>query len=148
MAEVDPSVVDYLKTHRLGVLAASKQRGGPQQTLIAYTFDGNDIAISTRAPSLKARLIEKEPDVSLAVVDGRLQLVVYGSTRIARDADEVFRLHKERINPAIGRPESDDDLRWRLEQEKRVVLLITPERFFPTKVDPSSGPPPTPQRPR
>ena len=46
MAELDPSVADYLKDHRTAVLATNRKAGAPQQTLIAYHFDGTNIAIS------------------------------------------------------------------------------------------------------
>jgi hypothetical protein len=38
---------DFLKTHRLGVLATSRKSGAPQVSIIAYNFDGNDVVIST-----------------------------------------------------------------------------------------------------
>ena len=131
MVETDGSIVEYLQGHRTGVLATQRLRGAPQMTLIAYHFDGNDIAISTRAPTQKAKNLTKRPEASLAVIDGQRQLIVYGTVEIVRDEAEVLRLHQERIRRIAVRQETDEELAERLKREERVVLLLRPERFFP-----------------
>ena len=132
MNQIDPSIVQYLENHRTGVLATQKRSGAPQQTLIAYHFDGNDIAISTRAPTLKAKNILKRADVSLAVIDGQAQLIVYGAATVIQDPETVYRLHRERIRQIAMRAESDEELAQRLRREERVVLILKPSSFFPT----------------
>lgn len=127
----ETTLIEYLQAHRTGVLATSNRSGRPQQTLIAYHFDGNDIAISTRAPTLKAKNISRRPQVSLAVIDGPRQVVVYGTATIVRDPEEVLRLHQERIRRIALRSETDDELAERLRREERVVILLKPERYFP-----------------
>ena len=44
---------EFLKSHRLGVLATSRRSGAPQVSIIAYNFDGNDLVISTGVQSAK-----------------------------------------------------------------------------------------------
>jgi PPOX class probable F420-dependent enzyme len=129
--EIDAAIADYLRGHRTGVLATTKKSGGPQQTLIAYHFDGATLAISTRAPTQKAKNISVRPEVSLAVIDGQRQLIVYGTARVIRDEADVLRLHRERIRQIALRPETDAELEERLKREQRVVLLLTPGSFFP-----------------
>jgi len=136
MAETDPTIVEYLQGHRTGVLATQRLRGAPQMTLIAYHFDGTDLAISTRAPTQKAKNLTKRPEASLAVIDGQRQLIVYGSVDIVRDEADVLRLHKERIRPIALRQESDDELAERLKREERVILLLKPDKFFPATMAP------------
>ena len=70
MPETPPTIVEYLQGHRTSVLATQRPRGAPQMTLIAYHFDGEDLAISTRAPTQKAKNLSKRPEASLAVIDG------------------------------------------------------------------------------
>ncbi len=131
MHQIESSIAEYLEGHRTGVLATSRRSGAPQQTLIAYHFDGNDLAISTRGPSQKAKNLVRRPNASLAVTDGQRQLIVTGSTQVVSDPDEVFRLHAERIRQIALRQESDSELAERLRREERVVLILTPERFYP-----------------
>jgi PPOX class probable F420-dependent enzyme len=131
MPELDSNVAEYLQGHRTGVLATQRLRGAPQMTLIAYHFDGDTFAISTRSPTQKAKNITKRPEVSLAVIDGQKQLIVYGTCDIVRDEAEVLRLHQERIRKIALRQETDDELAERLKREERVVLIVRPERHFP-----------------
>ena len=131
MPDIPPSIVEYLQGHRTGVLATQRARGAPQMTLIAYHFDGNDLAISTRAPTQKAKNLSKRPEASLAVIDGQRQLIVYGTVEIVRDEAEVLRLHQEHIRRIALREESDEELAERLKREERVILLLKPDRFFP-----------------
>ena len=128
----ETTLLEYLQAHRTGVLATVNRSGRPQQTLIAYQFDGNDIAISTRAPTLKAKNISRRPSVSLAVVDGPRQVIVYGQARVVRDPEEVLRLHQERIRQIAMRAETDDEMAERLRREDRVVILLQPDHYFPT----------------
>lgn len=132
--EIHPSLAEYLSGHRTGVLATSRKAGAPQMTLIAYQFDGADLAISTRSPTQKAKNLKRRPEASLAVIDGQRQLIVYGTVQVIEDAAEVLRLHQERIRKIAMRPETDEELRERLLREERVVLLMTPESFFPTEM--------------
>lgn len=134
-AEITPGIIAYLQAHRTGVLATQKKSGAPQLTLIAYHFDGADLAISTRAPTQKAKNISVRPEVSLAVIDGREQLIVYGAATVVRDEAEVLRLHRERIRQIALREEIDDELAERLKREERVVLLLTPRNFFPPNLE-------------
>jgi len=135
MPETPPSIAEYLQGHRTGVLATQRARGAPQMTLIAYHFDGNDLAISTRAPTQKAKNLTKRPEASLAVIDGQRQLIVYGAVDIVRDEAEVLRQHKERIRPIALRQETDEELAERLKREERVILLLKPATYFPATLE-------------
>ncbi len=127
-------IADYLTSHRTGVLATSKKSGAPQLTLIAYHFDGATLAISTRGPTQKAKNISRRPFVSMAVIDGQRQLIVYGEAVVVRDEAEVLRLHQERIRKIALREETDEELAERLRREDRVVILFTPRSFYPTSL--------------
>jgi PPOX class probable F420-dependent enzyme len=135
MTDAPPSIIEYLQGHRTGVLATQRARGAPQMTLIAYHFDGNDIAISTRAPTQKAKNLSRRPEASLAVIDGQRQLIVYGTADIVRDAAEVLRLHQERIRRIALRQETDEELAERLIREDRVVLILRPDKYFPATLE-------------
>jgi len=132
---LDPSVAQYLTGHRSGVVATSRRSGAPQQTLIAYHFDGNDIAISTRAPTQKAKNIVKRPDVSLAVIDGPVQLIVYGKASVVSDPMRVYEIHRERMRQISQRSETDEELAERLRREERVVILLNLSSVYPTTMD-------------
>ena len=93
---IDAGIADYLQQHQAGVLATTNKSGTPQQTLIGYRFNGNDIAISTRKATLKYKNLSVRPHVSLAIIDGRNQVIVYGKVKIVRDPEKVLDIHRER----------------------------------------------------
>ena len=131
MAEDGAGISEYLNSHRVAVLATSRKAGAPQLTLIAYQYDSNDFAISVRGFSQKAKNLRRSPDASLAVVDGSQQLIVYGRVEIIEDEAEVLRLNQERMRQISTRNETDDELKQRLLDEQRVILLLKPERYYP-----------------
>jgi nitroimidazol reductase NimA-like FMN-containing flavoprotein (pyridoxamine 5'-phosphate oxidase superfamily) len=115
------------------VLATQGKRA-PQQTLIAYHFDGKDIMISVRGFSQKAKNLYRGPDASLAVIDGSTQLIVRGRIKIIDDPAEVLRLNQERMRQISTRNETDEQLAERLRNEQRVILQLALERFYPTSM--------------
>ncbi len=138
VTNADDLVVSFLKEHRLGVLATGRRDGSPQQSLIGYQFDGSDFVISARAPSAKAKNIRKRPGVSLAVNDGGSVVIVFGRARVVRDFDEVLRYNLTRLG-AFRRgsgPVDEDALAQRLRAEERVVIVISPEKYIPSRLGP------------
>jgi PPOX class probable F420-dependent enzyme len=133
-ANVEPTIAKYLSDHRVGVLATNRRTGAPQQTLIAYQFDGNDLAISVRGFSQKAKNLRRNPDASLAVIDGSTQLIVRGAVTIIEDEAEVLRLNQQRMRQISTRRETDEELAERLRREQRVLLLLKPERCYPASM--------------
>ena len=131
---IDPGIAKYLSSHRIGVLATNRKSGPPQQTLIAYQFDGNNIAISVRGFSQKAKNLMRRPDASLAVIDGSTQLIVSGAVTLISDEAEVLKLNKDRMRQISTRAESDEDLAARLLKEERVILLLSPDRLYPSSM--------------
>ena len=129
---IDPSVVQFLEGHRQGVLATLRFKGPPQQTLIAYHFDGTNFAISTRNATQKAKNLRRRPDASMAVTDGGAQCIVTGTIQVVDDPERVYQLHRDRIRQVAQRAETDEQLVERLKREERVVLLLQPASFYPT----------------
>ncbi len=92
------------------------------------------MAISVRGFSQKAKNLMRRPDASLAVIDGSRQLIVTGQINVITDEAEVLRLNKERMQKIAQRPEADADLAERLRREERVLLILTPSRFYPASM--------------
>lgn len=83
--------VDFVKHHRLGVLATGRREGGPQQSIIAYSFDGDDVVIRTGSETAKVKNLRRRDAVSLAVTDGPTCVVVYGTARLLQgDEAEAY----------------------------------------------------------
>ncbi len=81
----------YLRERRLGVLATGRNAGTPQQSIVSYSFVGDEIAIRSGSSTAKVVNIGRRSGVSLAVVDGPTCVVVYGDARLLEgDEAEAF----------------------------------------------------------
>ncbi len=85
--EMNPLADQFLKDHRLGIFATGRRDGTPQQSILGYTFDGNEIVVRTGSDTAKIKNINKRAGVSLAVSDGPTCVVVYGQARMLQGAE-------------------------------------------------------------
>jgi PPOX class probable F420-dependent enzyme len=132
MSEADTAAIEFLKQHRLGVLATGRRDGSPQQSLIGYQFDGKDFVISARAGSAKAKNLRRHSGVSLSVVDGGSVVVVYGRAQVVRDPEEVLAINVARLQRQT--PVDQEALARRLREEDRVVIVVAPEKYLPSRL--------------
>ncbi len=126
---LSPEQDTFLREHRLAALATGRRDGSPQQTWIAYAYDGVDIVIQTGGESAKARNIARLSAVSMLVPDGGRNVVVYGSAEVLRGGPER-RAAIRRARESMGRDETADDaaLDADLDENGTVALRIVPER--------------------
>ena len=73
---------EFLRGHRLGILATGRSSGTPQQSIVSYTFGGSDVVVSTGSDTAKVKNISRRAGVSLAVTDGPTCVVVYADARL------------------------------------------------------------------
>jgi PPOX class probable F420-dependent enzyme len=122
----------FLAERQLTVLGTGRRDGSPQLSTVTYLFDGTHLLTSITRDRAKYWNVRRQPRVCALVLDGRAQVIVYGTAEIldgeARDrAIIAIRAHQGDPLPA------DYDLERfsrRLDELGRVVLRITPERAF------------------
>ena len=69
----------FLAAHTWAILATGRSDGSPQQSMIGYHLDDADrLVISAKSYTAKWRNALRQPQVCLAVPDGRACLVLYG----------------------------------------------------------------------
>ena len=89
--ELQVMAVEFLSNHRLGVLATGRRNGSAQQSIIAYSFDGDDVVVRTGSETAKVKNLRRQDGVSLAVTDGPTCVVVYGTARLLQgDEAEAY----------------------------------------------------------
>jgi nitroimidazol reductase NimA-like FMN-containing flavoprotein (pyridoxamine 5'-phosphate oxidase superfamily) len=96
--EPSSEAVDYLKEHRLCVFATGRKDGSPQQSLIGYQFDGAQFLLGGQATSAKITNLKRQTRCSLAVIDGRRVVLVYGQAELVEDAAAMEKL-QQRFGP-------------------------------------------------
>jgi PPOX class probable F420-dependent enzyme len=128
----------FVRDHRTCVFSYERKKGPPSMSIVYYVMDGDDMLVSTMADRAKARAVERNPQVSLCVLDESwpvTYLVVYGEARVETDPDAIVDLMMkvgelmsgEKI-PDAARP----GVKAMAEKEKRVVLRVTPVETFET----------------
>ena len=128
----------FVREHRTCVLGYARQQHGPAMTVVYYVTDGDDILVSTMAARSKAKAVDRDPRVSLCVLDenwplGYLQ--VYGTAVVERDEDQAADVLRRIVELMAGEPVPPE--RWPqiaelAKQEERVVLRVTPYATFAT----------------
>jgi PPOX class probable F420-dependent enzyme len=132
MAEMTPAQAEYLSNHQLAVLGTGRRDGSPQLSTITYLYDGEHVLISVTTDRAKYANARRRPRVSMLVPDGRQQVIVYGTAEIidgkARD-EAIMAIRAHQGNP-LPEDYDLDQFSRRLDELKRVVLRITPERVL------------------
>ena len=128
----------FVRDHRTCVFGYRRQEHGPAMTVVYYVTDGDDILISTMAARGKTRAVERDPQVSVCVLDENwpvTYLQVYGTAVVERDEEQAADLLRQIVELMAGQPVPAE----RLEQiaklartEQRVVIRVTPYATFAT----------------
>ena len=140
MEQPDQSVIDYVNEHRLAVMATQRKAGPPQLTMINYLFDGERYLITVRGFSVKAKHLRRRPELSMAIVDGRRQVIVNGTAELIEDLDEVVKIAPKLRQHAGMPPQSEEETRDWAKREERVIIVVTPTSYYPLTM-PQPAPP-------
>jgi PPOX class probable F420-dependent enzyme len=107
-------------------------------TVVYYVLDGDDLLISTMAARAKTRAVQRNPKVSLCVLDEQWPLTylqVYGSATVEEDFSQAVDVMRRVIDlmageqmPAAKLPEIQRMCR----DENRVVIRFRPYATFAT----------------
>ena len=135
MPDISPEAEKYLKEHTLCVFATGRKDGSPQQSLIGYQFDGKQFLLGGQATSFKMKNLARNPGASMAIIDGRGEVLVYGKCELIEDPDEMAKL-QERFGPRAapprpaGAPAPAANAAPRPPMGKRVNILLTPTKII------------------
>jgi PPOX class probable F420-dependent enzyme len=107
-------------------------------TIVYYVMDGDDILVSTMAGRGKAKVVGRDPRVSLCVLDEHwppTYLQVYGKAVVERDEDQAADLLRQIVELMAGEAVPDErraQIATMSREEQRVVLRVTPYATFET----------------
>jgi PPOX class probable F420-dependent enzyme len=128
----------FVRQHRTCVLGYARQEHGPAMTVVYYVTDGDDLLVSTMAARSKAKAVDRDPRVSLCVLDENwpvTYLQVYGTAVVERDEEQAADVLRQIVELMAGEPvpaERRPQIAELARQEQRVVLRVTPYATFAT----------------
>ena len=121
---------EIIREERLAILATLRRDGSAQLSPINYVYQDDQILISTTRDRAKCHNVRRNPQVSLCILrqGGRPYVTVFGQaqieeTDIAERTAAVFRSISDRPLP--------DNFGEVLAEQRRVLIVVTPERFVP-----------------
>lgn len=128
----------FVRDHRTCVFGYGRKAHGPAMTVVYYVVDGDDLLVSTMAGRAKPKAVERNPEVSLCVLDENwpvTYLQVYGTGVVDRDprrgADLLVKVVELMAGEALP-PERQEQVQRLAREEERVVIRVTPHSTFAT----------------
>ena len=127
---MEPKLEEFLQKHRFGILTTIKKNGAPQSTAVYYLYEDGKLLISANKWKQKTRNIQRDPRVTLCVLDEqptRRYLQVSGRAVVTEEdlvetSTRIFRRFQSEIR--------EDFPQW-LKEQQRIILVLTPEQVAP-----------------
>lgn len=129
MSDIDAMDV-FLAEPRNAIVAGIRASGRPSMTPNWFLWRDGRFYISTTKDRAKFKIFSADPRVQLVIDDatGFRYIVVDGSVEIGDDIDAGLGYFKA-LRHKHGRTESsDDDLRAEMIRDRRVLLIVTPDK--------------------
>jgi PPOX class probable F420-dependent enzyme len=128
MAVLDDQVRAFLDEVRFAVVATINADGGPQQTVLWYERQDNEIMLNTKRRRLKDRNLLRDPRLSLCVEDGYRYVVIRGPVELIDD-QRIAQADIKRLSTRYHGPEmAEQQMSDQFSREERVTIRLTPER--------------------
>ena len=132
MISAEPTWDEFLRSHRWAVLTTLRASGSPVSAVVAYAVDGDELVVSTPAPTFRHDSIVRDERVNLCALTDQEPfnfVAVEGRCDIERtDLVRATRLVFKAIE-GTGYEEPEDLPGWLAEQQ-RVILRIRPTRVY------------------
>lgn len=129
---------EFVATHRTAIFGYRRKNDGPAMTIVYYVTDGDDILVSTMADRSKARAVERDPKISLCILDEKwppTYLLVYCDAKIETDFEANVDLGMRIAGLMAGEPMPEEVrplVAEGVKNEQRVTLRCTPYATFAT----------------
>ena len=128
----------FVRSHRVCVFGYGRKQDGPAMSLVYYVIDADDVLISTMQERGKAKAVDRDPKVSICVLDEQWPpsyLLVYCTAGVVTDFEQVVDLRMRIAGLMAGQPIPEShrpDIAESSRREKRVMLRLTPYATFET----------------
>ena len=129
---------EFVARHRTAIFGYDRRQDGPAMTVVYYVADSDDILVSTMAARAKAKAVQRNPKVSLCVLDEQwppTYVQVYCDAKVDADPEANVDLGMRIAGVMAGEPMPEAVRPMIAEgiiRENRVVLRLTPYATFET----------------
>ena len=130
----------FVRSHRTAIYGFNRKNDGPGMSVVYYVMDGNDLLVSTMEGRGKAKAVQRNPKVSLCVLDEKwppTYLLLYGNATIEATVDtdlEAVTNLLMRVMGLMAEKDMPEEVREQTRQmalkERRVQLRVQPYSTF------------------
>ena len=125
----------FLQEKRFAVLATINADGAPQQTIMWYELQGDEIMMNTRDGRVKAGNFRRDPRASICVEDGYRGVTIQGRVRLEEDPEvaqaDIRRLAVLNHGPEEGNAMADTSFA----RQRRLTIRLPIEHVIPHGFD-------------
>ena len=133
----------FVRAHRTCVFGYNRRQDGPSMSIVYYMMDGpDDLLVSTMAERAKAKAVQRNPKVSLLVLDEKwpatyVQLYCNASIDATMESDPARVIDSMMSLYALmaGKPMRESaraNAAEAAERERRIILRLKPYATFET----------------
>jgi PPOX class probable F420-dependent enzyme len=126
MPQLADNVREFLNERRFAVLATINKDGTPQQTVMWYELQGDEIMMNTAAGRLKDGNLRRDPRVSICIEDEQRFVTLRGTVTMNED-QEVAQADIARLAVRYNGPERAGASTPNFRKEHRITLRMTIE---------------------
>lgn len=116
----------FLEEKRFAVLATINSDGTPQQTVMWYELQGDEVMMNTVRGRLKDRNLARDPRISICIEDGQRFVTLHGTVTL-NDEQEVAQADIARLAVRYNGPERAPQSAPNFRKEHRITLRMTIE---------------------
>jgi PPOX class probable F420-dependent enzyme len=128
MAELGEESRAFLEEKRFAVLATINRDGTPQQSVVWYELQGDEILMNTKRGRVKERNLRHDPRASLCVEDGYRAVTLSGRVTLIDD-QKTAQADIKRLSTLNHGPErAKAQMRNQFSREERVTVRLPIER--------------------
>ncbi len=120
------AILEFLNEVRFGVAATISKDGTPQQTVVWYLVEGDEIIMNTAKGRIKDLNLRRDPRMSMCVEDGYRYVTIKGRVTL----DEVKAQHdiKVLVERYHGAERAAQMMRNQFSKEQRVTVRLKIEK--------------------
>lgn len=127
--EIPDAVRGFLDERRFAVVATINPDGTPQQTVLWYELEGDDLLLNTAAGRLKDSNLRRDARISACVEDGYRYVTIRGTARFIEDQTvaqaDIHRLAIRYNGEEVGNRQAEETF----SKQRRISIRVPIERI-------------------
>lgn len=128
---MDEPVRAFLDEPRFAVVATVNEDGTPQQSIVWYELQGDEIMMNTKRGRVKDRNLRRDPRVSFCLEDGYRYLTITGVTRLIDDQEVAQADIRHLAIRYHGEEKGSEMSRRGFQKEERVTIRMSIDELMP-----------------